>query len=102
MKRQCCHCESTAKPKTEVKITGKNKEKRTFCAGCGLTLLTKVRVGDGGLIERINLSDIINACQDIMDSNGTTTNAKAASLELQVAAQIMSLLIMEGRFWGEK
>jgi hypothetical protein len=49
----------------------------------------------------IGMENIKNACQDIMDTNGTTVSAKSNALALQIAAMNMSEIIMKDNFWKE-
>ena len=53
------------------------------------------------LLFLMGMENVSHACQDIMDTNGTTVSAKSTALGLQIAAMNMSEIIMKDNFWKE-
>lgn len=47
----------------------------------------------------MGMTNVYEACQDIMDSSRSTMEAKTAALDLQLASLRMSVLIREEGFW---
>ena len=47
----------------------------------------------------MGMTNVYDACQEIMDSSRSTIEAKTAALDLQLAALRMSALIKEEGFW---
>jgi len=47
----------------------------------------------------VGMTNVYDACQEIMDSSRSTMEAKTAALDLQLAALRMSVLIREEGFW---